>query len=355
MEQAFNREHIYLVDTTLRDGEQSPGVAFTIEEKVDIAKQLSLLGVDVIECGIPAMGGSEAKAVEAILTEALPVEVLTWNRMKIMDLQASLAVGATHAHISVPASDLHIHKKLNMTRTRVLEQLKHVMDYGLSKGLKLSIGAEDATRADMHFLVELYQTAESMGAYRLRYADTVSVLSPFTAKSTLAYLTQATSLPIDFHGHNDFGLGTANALGAIHGGARFISCSINGLGERAGNTPLEEIALALKYIENHPLRINTTLLPHLSQLVATYSGRPVHASKPVVGEAVFSHEAGIHVDGLLKDPETYEYLKPASVGRERHFVLGKHSGQAAIAAITAITGRQDLSVPAHPPVQNSRY
>ncbi len=320
-------QKLYVVDTTLRDGEQSPGVAFSVAEKKHIARSLDELGVDVIEAGIPAMGRDEQRAVHEILGMGLRAEILTWNRMKREDIDKSLEIGAKNIHITVPASDIHIHKKLRSDRLSVLNTMEELVTYAVGKGCRVSVGAEDASRADLHFLLDLYQRAEKAGVCRVRYADTVSVLDPFTAYEQMALLTTFVQVPIDFHGHNDFGLGTANALGAFKGGASYISCSINGLGERAGNTPLEEIALTLSYMEKCEVGIKLEMLPHLSRLVAKYSGRWVHDSKPVVGSAVFSHEAGIHVDGLIKDPMTYEYLLPASVGRERQFVFGKHSGK----------------------------
>lgn len=319
-------EKLYIIDTTLRDGEQTAGVMFTVKQKVDLAKRLDNLGVDIIEAGIPVMGKDELIAVKKIIDLDLNAKILTWNRMNLKDVKSSVSIGSKHIHISIPVSDLHIKKKLNMTKKEVIEKMKYVINYGVENDCEISIGAEDASRADDSFLLSLLKTGVKEGATRIRYADTVSVLNPFTSYDKIKKLKDSLGIEIDFHGHNDFGLGTANALGAYMAGAKFISCSVNGLGERAGNTPLEEIVLAIKYMCNSKIDINIKQIPELSKIVEKYSGRKLQKGKPIVGKEVFSHEAGIHVDGLLKDVKTYEYLSPSILGRKRKIVHGKHSG-----------------------------
>lgn len=336
----IREKKLTVIDTTLRDGEQSAGVAFSIDEKVTIAKALDRLGVNVIEAGIPVMGRDEQKAIYRILQADLKADILTWNRMRTEDIEATLIVGAKHAHVSVPVSDLHIVKKLGMTRQQVLYKYEKVLDHACKEGLVLSIGAEDASRADEDFLTKIFGLGVQYGVRRLRYADTVSVLDPFTSYERISRLINRLCdgfggddkafervLTLDFHGHNDFGLGTANALGAFRAGATAISCSVNGLGERAGNTPLEEIVMALEMMNQVNHTIDKKRLVEVSKLVEECSGRRLQASKPIVGDLVFTHEAGIHVDGLLKDIKTYAYLEPAMVGRHHQFVKGKHSGK----------------------------
>lgn len=334
------RKKLTVIDTTLRDGEQSAGVAFSHKEKLNIAKHLDQLGVDIIEAGIPAMSKHEQMTVSDIMDLGLNAEILTWNRMKIADIQAAMATGGSHIHISVPVSDLHITKKLGLTRDKLLYEYEKVLDYCYGHDLNVSIGGEDASRADEKFLATVYGKGIEYGVRRIRYADTISALTPFTAFEKTRELIDniagylgvernelMSDLLIDFHGHNDLGMGTANALGAYKAGARGISCSVNGLGERAGNTPLEEIVLALELLEDVSCNIKAKEIMRVSKLVENYSGRTLQESKPIVGGLVFSHEAGIHVDGLLKDRKIYTFVDPKPLGRRHSFVKGKHSGK----------------------------
>lgn len=341
----IHNHRLTVIDTTLRDGEQSAGVSFSIEEKIEIAKALDELGVDIIEAGIPVMGHDEKKAVDKIMELGLNADILTWNRMKIEDVRASLDVGAKNVHISVPVSDLHIEKKLGIERQELVDRYIRVLDFARSRDLNISIGGEDASRADPGFLAYIFGIGIEYGVRRFRYADTVSVLNPFTAHEKIYMMINSLyeglhmdprefgkAVSIDFHGHNDFGLGTANALGAFKAGASAVSCSVNGLGERAGNTPLEEIVMALEMMQGVRTNIRRDKFMEVSKMVEQYSGRDLQASKPIVGDLVFSHEAGIHVDGLMKDQSIYTYLDPTSIGRKHRFVRGKHSGKSMILA-----------------------
>lgn len=336
----MKKNEMLIVDTTLRDGEQSVGVAFSYKEKLSIAKHLDVLGVDVIEAGIPVMSKHEQQTISSILDLNLNASILTWNRMNIKDIKASIATGAKNVHISVPVSDLHIYKKLRMTRDQLELKYLRLLEFCNKMDLNVSVGGEDASRADEAFLANIYNLGIENGVSRIRYADTVSVLSPFTAFEKIERLIWQLSirqniskeelldkLDLDFHGHNDFGLGTANAIGAFRAGANVISCSVNGLGERAGNTALEEIVLALEMIENTSTKIKTKEIMRISKIVEEYSGRKLQSSKPIVGDMVFSHESGIHVDGLIKDRKTYAYLDPKVLGRHHSFLKGKHSGK----------------------------
>lgn len=321
---------LYTIDTTLRDGEQTPGVAFNEKARIEIAKTLDNLGVDIIEVGIPIMGEDEIVSMRKINDLGLNSQLLTWNRVNKKDIDASLQTNIMNIHISVPASPILIEKKLRMSPTEVLLHTKEVIKYAIKKGCTVSLGAEDASRADELFLFQLYNLALEYGVTRVRYADTISKLNPFDTLSIIAKLQEQIDVPIDFHGHNDFGMATANALAAFKGGANYISCSINGLGERAGNTPLEEIVMALLYMEGCTTTVDTSKLYLASKLVESLSGRNIYLGKPIVGEDVFSHESGIHVDGLLKDKDTYAYLDPTLLGRNNAFILGKHSGKSAV-------------------------
>lgn len=316
-----------IVDTTLRDGEQTPGVAFSSDAKVEIAKSLCDLGVDIIEVGIPVMGQEEVDAIRRVRELELKSTLLTWNRLHKKDIDASLQTGVQNIHISVPSSFIQIEKKLRKTPKEVLLKTGQIVEYAIMKGCTVSLGAEDASRANEKFLFKLYNTALNAGTSRLRFADTLGKLSPFDTLRIIQKIKNEFHVDLDFHGHNDFGLATANALAAFKGGAHFISCSVNGLGERAGNTPLEEIVMALIYMEKCETEIKINQLVSISELIEKHSGRILNLGKPVVGKEVFFHESGIHVDGLLKDKSTYQYLDPILLGRTNHFVIGKHSGK----------------------------
>lgn len=323
-------EKIYIVDSTLRDGEEAAGVSFTGPEKIKIAMLLEEANVDIIEAGIPAMGKKEIETLREINRRVKKSEIITWNRAKKEDIDASIDTGCRCIHISAPSSDIQILSKLGKNREWVIEKVEEVVKYSVKNGLIVSFGAEDSSRADERFLEKLYKTAVKSGAKRIRYADTLGILTPFEAYEKMAKLKKKIDAEIDFHGHNDFGMATANALGAFKGGAKYISCSMNGLGERAGNTPLEEIVTAVKYLLKKRVDVDIKKLVEISKVVESCSGRRIWESKPVVGKMVFSHESGIHVDGLIKNPKNYEFFPPEEIGREREIVLGKHSGRSAV-------------------------
>ncbi|QUI23705.1 homoaconitate hydratase [Vallitalea pronyensis] len=320
---------LFIVDTTLRDGEQAAGVQFSKMQKIEIAKALDQLGVDMIEAGIPVMSEEERSVIKAINALHLKAKILTWNRMCMKDIDQSLLTGVKNVHITVPASDIHIKKKLRMTRKELLSKMQKVVSYAVSKGCEVSVGAEDASRADINFLIQLYKKAQEEGAIRVRYADTVGRMNPFSVYDIIKQIRQDIKVDLDFHGHNDLGMGTANALGAFKGGATYISCSVNGLGERAGNTPLEEIVAVIRYVEGCKDQLAMQHIMKVSKMVESYSKRWLDTGKPIVGENAFSHESGIHIDGLLKDTRTYEEISPELFGRSRKIVIGKHSGKKA--------------------------
>ena len=320
----------HILDTTLRDGEQTAGIVFSNEEKVRIAMELDNAGVDIIEAGIPVMGREEKEVLSRINKLDLNAEVLSWNRMKKKDIKESLDCGINNIHISAPVSDLHINRKLNKTRKWVLNKIDCLIKFAVEQGCTVSVGAEDASRAEMSFLIKFYRTAVEAGVERIRFADTVGALDPFSTAEKIRQIKDEISVVLDFHGHNDLGMATANALAAVREGAECVSCTVNGLGERAGNTPLEEIVVALQCLYNYKGNVDVKKLFSLSRLVGGCSGRQVPEDKPLVGDKVFSHEAGIHVDGLLKDSKIYELISPALLGRNRDLVLGKHSCVSAV-------------------------
>ncbi|MBI5328348.1 MAG: homoaconitate hydratase [Deltaproteobacteria bacterium] len=335
---------ITLVDTTLRDGEQAPGAAFTIGEKVEIAKALSAVGIKEIEAGTPVMGGDEAEAVKAVIgfvgapyAVAPTVKIFTWNRVLEKDIEASLSCGAENLYISCPVSDIQIQNKLRKTRDWVKERFTKIIPAIKKEGCYAACGLEDASRADVSFVLEVCRQLEELQADRIRICDTVGILTPFKTFELIAYIRRHVKIPVEIHTHNDFGMATANALAGIKGGAEYASVTVNGMGERAGNAALEEVVMTLEKLEGIKTGVNTKMLKQLSFLVSRFSGRPVAPDKPIVGDMAFNHESGIHVDGVLKEPSNYEPFFPEEAGNRRGFYIGKHTGQKTLEKLQYIT------------------
>lgn len=278
---------IHLVDTTLRDGEQRAGVAFSAEEKQEIVLALDRGGVAWIEAGIPAMGEQERDVLRSLLSLPIRAALIAWNRAVEKDVLASLACGFTCIHVSLPVSDLHIKHKLKKDRAWVLAQLAAMLQLIKSHGCSAIVGAEDASRADQEFLLQYAEVAAQHGALRLRYADTVGCLDPFMTFDRITHLAPRCSLPIEFHGHNDFGLATANTLAVFQAGGSYASVTSTGIGERAGNASLEEVVTSLAVIHGVHTGIALGALPHLTNLVRAAINRPVSPYKPLLGSLCY--------------------------------------------------------------------
>jgi len=317
-------------DTTLRDGEQTAGVSFSAEERIAIARALAAAGVAEMEVGIPVMGPEERENILAIASLGLPSSLMVWGRMCEPDLMAAASCGVHIVNLSIPVSDIQIRHKLGRDRDWVLDTVSHFVNRAQELGMDVSVGGEDASRADPDFLLRVVDTAQAAGARRFRFADTLGLLDPFSTYKRIDQLRQATDLELEMHAHNDLGMATANTLAAVLAGASHINTTVNGLGERAGNAALEESVTAMHHLYNIETGIDSRHFPEISRLVSIASGRPIPVNKSIVGDVVFTHESGIHVDGLIKNPHNYQGVAPETVGRSHTLVLGKHSGSSAV-------------------------
>jgi homocitrate synthase NifV len=257
---------------------------------------------------------------------------MAWNRANIEDIKESIECGVDAVAISISTSDIHIKNKLKKSREWVMEQMVKAVEFAKSQGVYVSVNAEDASRTDMDFLVKFGQEAKKAGADRLRFCDTLGILNPFKTAKMVEELITKTEINVEMHTHNDLGMATANALAGIEAGASYAGVTVNGLGERAGNAPLEEVAMALKYTMGCDVDLKVPMLKEICEYVAKASARPLSVNKTIVGENIFAHESGIHADGVIKDPSTYEFLDPVELGLKRKIIIGKHSGTASIKA-----------------------
>lgn len=321
---------IKLDDTTLRDGEQTAGVVFANKEKIRIAKLLDEIGVHQIEAGIAAMGGDERDTIEEIAHMGLKASVLGWNRANVADIKQSIECGVDAVAISLATSDIHIETKLMKDRAWVLNSIREAVAFAKSHGVYVSVNAEDASRTEMGFLVEYALAAKAEGADRIRFCDTIGIMEPFRLYTAIKTLREESGLEVEMHTHNDFGMAVANAIAGIRAGATWVNVTVAGLGERAGNAALEEVVMALKYVEDLEIEMDTTRFREVAEYVMKAAGRTIPSWKSVIGTNMFAHESGIHADGVIKNPKTYEVFSPDEVGLVRQIVIGKHSGSKSI-------------------------
>jgi len=325
---------VLVLDTTLRDGEQTPGVSLTVEQKLMIAEALDALGVDIIEAGTAVASEGDFKAIKAIAERGLKAEICSFARIRKEDIDAAAEANADSIFMVAPSSEYHINAKFpGKGKEFVIEKSVEAVEYAKERGLIVEFGAEDASRADLDFVISLLKAGEEAKADRLTFADTVGVLTPERASEIVSRLRKELRSPLAIHCHDDFGLATANTVYAVKSGANEFHATINGIGERAGNASLEEVCMVLEYLYGINTGIIKERLYPLSKLVEKFTRVVVPPNKPIVGENAFTHESGIHTSALLKDVRTYEPISPETVGRRRVIVLGKHAGRASVEAI----------------------
>ena len=320
---------VRIYDTTLRDGEQTPGVSLSPDQKLAIAKKLDALGVDAIEAGFPIISEGESKAVKIITQEGLSAEICGLARTSTKDIDAAVDSGLDYIHAFIATSDIHLKYKLKITREEALEKAVKAVEYAKSRGLQVEFSAEDATRTDREFLKKIFLAVTNAGADRIDIPDTVGYSTPEYIADITRDTISATGLPVSVHCHNDFGLAVANALSGIRAGAACAHVTINGIGERAGNASLEELAMALQclpYDQKYETGIRSELIYDTSSFVSRTVGIQVQPNKAIVGDNAFGHESGIHTHGILSNPLTYEPISPELVGRKRWLQVGKHAG-----------------------------
>jgi isopropylmalate/homocitrate/citramalate synthase len=303
-----------------------PGVRFTLDSKIAIARKLDEAGVHQIEAGFPAVSESEKEAVKRISSLGLDADILCLSRTLEQDIDAAAQCDVDMVLLFIATSDLHLKYKLKFTREQVLDKAVHAVEYASAHGLRVSMSSEDSTRSDMGFMVEFFRRCEDAGAVRLGITDTLGCASPDAVRRIVAKVRESTTKPVSAHLHNDFGLAVANSVAALSAGAEAIATTVGGLGERAGNVSLEQLVMTLKHLYGRDIGIRTEKFTDLARLVFESSGIPMPVTQPWVGPHAFSHESGIHVAAVLNCPLTYECVDPDEVGNRRRLVLGKHSG-----------------------------
>ncbi|CEP35302.1 MULTISPECIES: homocitrate synthase/isopropylmalate synthase family protein [unclassified Halomonas] len=339
------RHDIILEDTSLRDGEQAPGVAFSKEVKLQLFNKLIEAGVKWIEPGIPAMGGEEVETLKEMLERRDEVTLIGWNRGIKEDIAFSIDLGFKAVHIGLPTSTNHLKGSIGKDRVWLIEKVSDLIKYAKDRGVFVSISAEDVGRTEIPFLQEYAIAITEAGADRLRLSDTIGILGPEEYARRVDAVGQVSSIDTQCHCHNDFGLAVANTISGLRAGARYFHVCVNAMGERAGMPDMAQMVLALKHLYGRDLGMDTTKLKELSEQVAVASKQPIPAWQPVVGDNVFAHESGIHVNGMLKDTSTFEPFTPEEVGNKRRYVIGKHSGRATLRSVleqNSITIREEV-------------
>ena len=322
-----------IFDTTLRDGEQTPGVSITPEQKVQIAIKLDELGIDAIEAGFPVVSHGESIAIKKITKQGLKAEICGLARAVKSDIDAAINCDLAYIHTFIATSDIHMQFKLRMNREQVLEKAAWAVEYAKKHGIQVEFSAEDATRSDRTFLNQVFEAVANVGVDRLDIPDTVGYATPQYIEQIVKDVQTNIELPISMHCHNDFGLAVANSISGINAGAACAHVTINGLGERAGNASLEEFVMALQCLYGRKHNVKTELLYETSRFISNTMGIIVQPNKAIIGENAFGHESGIHTHGIINNPLTYEPISPDLVGRKRWLQAGKHAGAHGIKAM----------------------
>ncbi len=320
------RGKVEIFDTTLRDGEQAPGIALSSDDKVRLAFALDDLGVDYIEAGFAVSSQTESETIKRIMDAGTHSKVLSLARSVKKDIDAVAETGVDYVHTFIGTSPLHREFKLKMSKEQIIERAVETVEYARSRGLDVQFSCEDATRTELDYMIDVYKAVVDAGACAINVPDTVGVIVPQGMSYMIGEIAKEIHVPISVHCHNDMGMAVANTLAAVEAGATICQVTVNGIGERTGNASLEEVVLNL--FANYDVRtVDLSKIGQTSKLVERITGFPMAYNKPIVGRNAFAHESGIHVHGVMNNSATYEPFLPELVGVDRHIVIGKHSGE----------------------------
>ncbi len=323
-------KNIILEDTTLRDGEQSPGIVFNKNKKIKIFNLLIDLGVKWIECGIPIIKGDEVKSIKTMLERKNEVNIIGWNRGILKDIKYTISLGFKHIHIGLPTSNIHLKYSVKKNKNWLINTADYLIKFCKDKNLFVSISAEDIGRTDINLLKEYTLAIEKAGADRLRLSDTIGILDYEQYGKKIKEIKKISNIDLQCHCHNDFGLAVANTISGLKAGAKYFHVCINGIGERAGMPDISQLVMILQNKYKINLNIKTKKLIPLSKKISKYTNTKIFPWSPIIGENIFKHESGIHINGLINNNKTFEPFHPKIINRKRKFIIGKHSGRSTI-------------------------